>query len=98
MFVGLARFDIHIPESSSLKYKRSIIKSMVKRTEKRLNVSIAEVGLNDLWQRSLIGAAVVGGSEAMVKKGLDLIQAELERGWDVEITSIQKKVISFDDL
>lgn len=98
MFVGLARFEIHIPESSSLKDKRSIIKSMIKRTEKRLNVSISEVEYHDLWQRSAIGAAVVGESEATVKRGLDLIGAELERDYGAEITSVEKKVISFDDL
>ena len=98
MFVGLARFEIHIPESSSLKDKRSIIKSMIKRTEQRFNVSISEVEYHDLWQRSAIGAAVVGVSETTVKKGLDLIGTELERDYGAEITSVEKKVISFDDL
>jgi uncharacterized protein YlxP (DUF503 family) len=57
MVVGLCLVDIHIPENSSLKGKRQVMKRILERVKNRFNVSIAEVDDNDLWQRGKIARA-----------------------------------------
>ena len=63
MVVGVASIDIHIPESGSLKSKRHVLKGMKDRVRNKFNVSIAEVGHNDLWQRTTIGVSVVANDK-----------------------------------
>jgi len=57
--VGALLVDIHLPESSSLKAKRQYLRRMKDRLKNRLNVSVAEVGDNELWQRTTLGVCVI---------------------------------------
>jgi len=59
MIVGVCEVELFIYEANSLKEKRHVIKSIIERIKFRFNVSIAEVDLNDLWQRSIIGFSCV---------------------------------------
>jgi len=59
MVLGVLTLHIHLPESSSLKKKRMIIKSVKDRIRGRFNVSFSEVDYQDKWQRSTLGAAIV---------------------------------------
>ena len=58
MFVGVYRIELHFPASRSLKAKRSIMNSLKSRLA-QLNVAVAEVEGQDLWQRAVIGVAAV---------------------------------------
>jgi hypothetical protein len=73
MFVGILRLTLHLPEPGSLKSKRHLLRSAIDRVKARYNVSIAEVGDNDLWQRSLVGVAAVGNDHAFVNETLDKV-------------------------
>ncbi len=64
MVVGCCMMDLYFPESGSLKSKRQVLKSVIARLRNRFNVSVAEVDANDLWQRSVIGVAVVSNEGA----------------------------------
>ena len=68
MIVGLLTLDLHLPEANSLKSKRKVIKGLKDRIRKKFNVSIAEVGGLDLWQRCEIGIAFVTNDARMVDK------------------------------
>lgn len=59
MIIGACSLKLIIFESNSLKDKRQVIKSIIGRIQGRFNVSIAEIDLNDSWQRSIIGFACV---------------------------------------
>ncbi len=56
MFVGVLRLTLHLPEPGSLKSKRHLLRSAIDRVKARFNVSISEVGANDLWQKSVVGS------------------------------------------
>jgi uncharacterized protein YlxP (DUF503 family) len=60
--VGLCIIEFHLPGVSSLKEKRSILKSMLARIHKTFNISAAEVDYQDKWQSSTIAFAVVSNS------------------------------------
>jgi uncharacterized protein YlxP (DUF503 family) len=53
-------WELHLPACQSLKDKRTIVKSLKDRLHNRFNVSVAETGHHDLWQRAELTAAVVG--------------------------------------
>lgn len=77
--------DIHIPESGSLKSKRFVLKSIKDRIHNRFNVSIAEVGSNELWQRTELAVAVVSNSSSHAHSVLEKIVAFVEDCSDVRL-------------
>ena len=73
MIVGLLTLDLHFPESNSLKDKRWVLRSIKDRMKNKFNVSVAEVGANDLWQRSVIGIACVANETTFIHRVFDSI-------------------------
>jgi uncharacterized protein YlxP (DUF503 family) len=70
MVVGLARIDIHIPGSGSLKGKRHVLRRIKDRVKNKFNVSIAEVNHADLWQRTTLGISVVSNQRQFANQVL----------------------------
>lgn len=68
---GIIRFRLH--GCSSLKGKRKIIKSIIARVRNNFNVTIAEIGSNDVYQRAEIGFAFVGNDKAVVNSKIDKV-------------------------
>jgi uncharacterized protein YlxP (DUF503 family) len=58
---------------TSLKGKRSIIKSLVGRLKSRFNISIAEVNHQDSKSIAVIGIAVVSNEARFIEKQFDSI-------------------------
>lgn len=61
--VGLCTIELHIPQASSLKEKRSVLRGMLDGLRSRFNVSASEVEHMDLWQRATVGIACVSNSQ-----------------------------------
>ncbi|HEX7118914.1 MAG TPA: DUF503 domain-containing protein [Longimicrobiales bacterium] len=59
MVIGVIAWELEIFGCQSLKEKRSVVKSLKDRLHDRLNVSVAETGHHDLWQRAELCACVV---------------------------------------
>lgn len=55
--VGVSRWVLHIPGCSSLKAKRSVVRSVKDRLRSKYHVSVVEADFHDLWQKSEIWAA-----------------------------------------
>ena len=85
MHAAALRFDLHIPQSRSLKAKRAAIRPIVDGLRHRFRVSVAEVDYQDQWQRAAVGVAVVGGSEAQVREVLDAVERFVVAAADVEL-------------
>ena len=90
--IGLLQLDIIIPESRSLKDKRSTIKSLKETVRRRFNVSISETGKLDKWARSQISISKVSNESLIVKKEFQNIQKDIERRYPVEIIDSQEEV------
>ena len=73
MILGTCWIDLHVPGSRSLKDKRRVIKSIKERIKGEYNVSIAEIGGLDSWQRSEIGIACVGNDKQRIDRILSKI-------------------------
>jgi uncharacterized protein YlxP (DUF503 family) len=57
--VGVVTWELHLNGCQSLKDKRQIVKSLKDRLHDRLNVSVAETGHHELWQRAELSCCVV---------------------------------------
>ena len=78
MTVGLLSIECYLPLSQSLKDKRMVIRRLKDRLG-AMNVAIAEVAHQDLWQRAGLGIVTVATSDQGVEKTLQAALAEIER-------------------
>ncbi len=71
MVVGVATVRLILPEMSSIKDKRRVVKSVAARTRARFNVAIAEVDDLDSWTAVTLGLACVSTSRAHAHEMLE---------------------------
>ena len=71
MTVGLCTVELFIPDGHSLKEKRQVLQSLKTRLRDKFNLSVAEVGDQDLWQKAILGMACVANESAHVNQVLD---------------------------
>jgi uncharacterized protein YlxP (DUF503 family) len=64
MYINSAKLTFYIPYAGSLKDKRQICRSIVDKTRKRFNVSVAEVDTQDLHRTLTIGVVVISGDSS----------------------------------
>jgi uncharacterized protein len=95
MTVGLARLTLFLPEAHSLKEKRMVLRRVKDRAQQKFNLAIAEVGENDIWQRALIGVAVIGNGRRFVESALDEVVRFIRS--EVEVTNVEREIQSFND-
>jgi uncharacterized protein YlxP (DUF503 family) len=71
MTLAIARVTVFIGDSHSLKEKRMVVRRIKDLVRDKFNVSIAEVGDNDVWQRAVLGIALVGNEPKFAESALD---------------------------
>jgi hypothetical protein len=80
MVIGVCTVVLLIPGSASLKDKRRAVKSLKDRLHNEFNLSAAEVGDLELWQRATLGLAVVANDPAhcdqVLAKAVDMIRRD----------------------
>jgi uncharacterized protein len=92
MVVSMLQFIIDLPEVTSLKEKRRIVKSIKDRLIQKYKISAAEVDLQDSLRFAQIGAAVVSNSKKHGESVLHTAFALLEN--TVEGRIIDCKIVS----
>ncbi len=94
MSVALCNLTLRLPENSSLKGKRQVVKSIQQRLHNRFNVSVAEVEHNDLWQLAGIAICAVANSSTHATEVVNSAVAYIEElRLDVEIIEEATEVI-----
>jgi uncharacterized protein len=96
MIVGVVNFELHLPESRSLKDKRRVIKSLIDRIFQRYRVSIAETGFHELHQRAEISIAVVTQKEADMQKLMEHIRDLLDNVPEAYLTRWEPQLLEAD--
>ena len=81
--------SFEIFDAYSLKDKRSTVKSIINRVHNRYNVSVAEVGEQDMLNTSKVGIAVANASKQVAQQMLDTIIKEIEEQYEIEIYDLQ---------
>ena len=96
MVVGVCHLDLLLPEGSSLKAKRSVIKGLIARVKAKFNCSIAEVGAHDLWQRACVGICLVGADKPFINSSLDKVIDYIERMGLLEVVGSEMEFVHFN--
>ncbi len=73
MVAGLGIITFRLHDCRSLKGKRKIVKSIITRLRNNFNVSVAEIGSNDIHQRAEIGFVLAGNNKAVINSKIDKI-------------------------
>lgn len=80
--VAIIRLELSIPHATNLKEKRRVLQSIMERVRARYGVAAAEVEGQNLWQRAVVGLALVSGEEAhareMAARVVDYVQSHFE--------------------
>lgn len=93
MTVGVCVVELYIPGKDSLKGKRQIIKSIKDRIRNRFNVSIAEIGEYDLWQKSVLGIACIGNEKRYVHIIIQKVVNLIRQTPSIEIINFSVEMI-----
>ena len=89
LHAAVVRFDLHIPESRSLKVKRAAVRPIVDGLRHRYRLSVAETDHQDQWQRAELGVAVVSESDGHLRDVLDEVERFVARAPDIEVLEVE---------
>jgi len=95
MIVGIVRITLELPAASSLKEKRSVVKSLLARLQNRFNVSAAEVEAQDTWGIAVIGitctSTAAHHADEMLASAVRFVE---QNGADYYVSDIQTETLS----
>ncbi len=96
VFCCALRIELLIPGCANLKAKRAVIRPLIEGIRNRHHVSVSEVGLQDIWGRSIIAVAAVSGTERITREILDEVDRFVWSWPEIEIVSCMRAWL--DDL
>lgn len=94
MVVGTLKIDFYLTDNSSLKGKRKVVRSIIDKVKSRFNVSIAEVGSNDKWQKIELGIAATGNDRRHIDSSLNHILGFVESLYLAEIIKTEIEIFN----
>ncbi len=71
MVIGSLTIEVSLPKITSTKEKQTRLKPLLFRIGNSFNVSIAEVGRDDIFRSGIIGIAAVANEQASVSSVLN---------------------------
>jgi uncharacterized protein YlxP (DUF503 family) len=74
--VGVLTMELRIDHAHSLKEKRHVVKSLKDRLRHKFNVSVAEIGDQDLHNSAVLAAATVSSSRDFAAKVMQSVEDE----------------------
>jgi uncharacterized protein YlxP (DUF503 family) len=76
--VALLSLELFLPMSQSLKEKRMVLRRLKDRLG-AMNVAVAEVAHQDVWQRAGLGIVTVASADKVAEETLNGALREIER-------------------
>lgn len=92
MVVASITWELSLPGCSSLKEKRSVIRSLRDRLKSKFNVSVAETGLQDVHARAQLSAALVASDGRFAESVLDKADRFVEEHGRAIIVAVRREV------
>lgn len=93
MIIGICTCEIYIFNANSLKSKRSVVKSIIEKSKNRFNISIAEVGENDKWQKSIIAFSTISNDQRLVEETIEKVINFFDSYSEIEIININREIL-----
>lgn len=92
MVIGTMTLTLYAPWVHSLKEKRMVVKGICGKASAKFNISIAEVGAQDLHQTIIIGIACVTNEVSHAGIVLDNVLRFIESGTEAEVINIEREI------
>lgn len=92
MILATIEIDVRIYDSYSLKEKRSVIKSVIRRLQNKFNISISEINNLDKLNYSTIGVATISNDLKVVDGTVEKVVNFIDNDDRLEIISIKKEI------
>ena len=89
--VGTLLLTLHLPESSSLRDKRQVLRSLQARIRDTYRVSVSETGYQDRWRSAELLVACAASDAALAEEILAKVVAYTE-GYHLPIELIEAHV------
>ncbi|EFR32954.1 conserved hypothetical protein [Peptoniphilus harei ACS-146-V-Sch2b] len=93
MIIGICTCEIFIFNANSLKSKRSVVKSIIEKSKNKFNISIAEVGENDKWQKSIIAFSTISNDQKIVEETVEKVINFFDSYSEIEIINIKREIL-----
>lgn len=93
MIIGICTCEIFIFNANSLKSKRSVVKSIIEKSKNKFNISIAEVGENDKWQKSIIAFSTISNDQTIVEETIEKVINFFDSYSEIEIINIKREIL-----
>ncbi len=93
MVIGLLTLELHFPGARSLKDKRQALRSLETRLRSRLNVAVAEVEHQDLWQRARLAVVSVNTDGGHLESTLGEATRMAENQREILVVDAQTEVL-----
>lgn len=93
MHVAVLRCYFQIFNTRSLKEKRQVMRSLKGKLQSRFNVSVAEIGSQDLWNQGEIGVALVGNDRRYVNGAIEKVLSFVEMNPAIRIIEHDIEII-----
>ncbi|MDH3205240.1 MAG: DUF503 domain-containing protein [Gemmatimonadota bacterium] len=92
MVVASLTWELSLPGCSSLKEKRSVIRSLRDRLHSKFNVSVAETGAQDIHARAELTIALVATDGRLAESMLDKVDRYVDQHGGAVITAVRREV------
>ncbi|MBN1295580.1 DUF503 domain-containing protein [bacterium] len=93
MPVGICHIEFEINGAMSLKDKRRVVKSIKDRIRNRFNVSVAEIGDLDRWQRAEIGIACISNDAAYIDGQMASVIRMMETDGRINLIDVSTEIV-----
>ncbi len=93
MVVGILELEMRLSSSNSLKDKRSILKSLISRIRNNFNVSVSEIGYQDVWQSTIVGIAFITTEKSFAQRVLSRIMKFVEKERNISLIDSRMEVL-----
>jgi uncharacterized protein YlxP (DUF503 family) len=94
MIVGVLTAHLSLHGITSLKGKRSIVKSVIGRLKSRFNISISEVDHQDSKTSAVIGIAIVSNDRQFIDKQFDSIINFMNNDGRFFLSNVERETFS----
>lgn len=94
MNVGVCKINLRLPENSSLKGKRQVLRSIISRIRNKFNVSVAEVDNHDQWQLASVGICFLSNDQRYTNEVLSkIVDFVTSSRFEVEILNYEIEIL-----
>ena len=94
MVIGCCSVKFYLHGNNSLKGKRRVVRALKDRLKNDFNISVAEVGDQDVWQSIHLGISAVGVDKPYIDGLLSKVIDAIDRMNLAEIVNYKTEILS----